>query len=553
MRKRLREWPQRVISYACWLPGSHRQTAKRLPDVIFNTAMSMQNLWNACAVEFSKVLERTANMEKESRNEELKKFEQFIAEECKKFTEIPADSRAAVVDRFRMSVMRYFKNLKNKKSGKFLGDIKPPEVRNGVPRNFSIVFSSRLGGFEKDRIFDPGFRCNMGQVPDWVYGLTYNPKRRATVVDGAFTIKATETINGKRIDVVNETISLRVHATRQLPKDALIKRICLVGKLVRPFGWKMFLQITVEVPPESIIEHPKTKRTAAIDVGWRHIGDYLRIAVIADSDGNTFEVRLPDDFTPPQTKKFITRIKGGNEYPSSLAGIQKMQSIQDGIIESTKSRIMEMYNDIPDELKPDKKSWHLVRLQGLVRLHKSIAAFYSKTEDSLLIFEVFKDFFERYDFWARKIRAAQLRMSQSRIETYRRVADFLSKNYDTIIWEGDLSLKRIAEQDTSEYALIEAAKYRQFASVSDLRLKILSSVAKHGRKIVPHETRGTSRSCSLCGGEIIPHAKLYVECANGHKHDQDINSAKFMLGDVVTNIGRIDIPDILKKYIVRFD
>lgn len=563
MRERNRDWPVCVRTFAAWMSGDEKQTCKRFPDALWKVVRGMESLWNVYAVGFEALMEETKDFDKDARTAALVKFETWRNAERNKRTDIPPDCRNAVHERFGLAVKKYFADLKARKGSSGGKPVVPPKVRKGPTMRFCVPFASRVGGFPVERIGEWDFRVHVGSIPPDVYAMTSKPRRRATVTSGHFNLFSSEKTDGKRVTTLDETIPLRIHAHRPFPTGSIIKRVSLCGELVRPFGWKLSLQFTAEVPPDSIRRHSATGRAAAIDVGWRHLDGYMRIAVVADTDGNVFELRLPDDFTNLTNRKFIERKAGKAKgfKGDSLAVIREMDSIQDGILEASKKALAARFAQFPDDLRPDKASWHLVRKSGLMKLLGACRKRTEETGEAVGPVGILEQFAADWTLWAGRIRAREVRMINSRDTTYYRFADWLARRYDRVVWEGDLSLKTMAEQDPAEiesdaerYALVNAAKYRQFASIHGLRLKIVNSLTKHGRDLVPHQTAGTSQHCSTCGAAVEPSAKLIVKCEAGHEHDQDVNSARLMLATLAGTPevgGTVEIPPGLRKYIVQ--
>jgi hypothetical protein len=87
----------------------------------------------------------------------------------------------------------------------------------------------------------------------------------------------------------------------------------------------------------------------------------------------------------------------------------------------------------------------------------------------------------------------------------------------------------MAEQPTAEIAIRSSMKYRQMASLFQLRLAISEAFAKAGKEIVKEKSAYSTSVCARCGAAIEPGAKLVLECENGHKEDQDVNAAMILL------------------------
>lgn len=107
--------------------------------------------------------------------------------------------------------------------------------------------------------------------------------------------------------VGESVVPFEIVMDRPLPEGALIKGIALSGFHERPFEWKWSLIFSLQVPPHRPL--PKTGRVAGLDLGWRDMGDYVRIGMLADSAGGFWELCLPYDLSRNQDRKFIKRLE----------------------------------------------------------------------------------------------------------------------------------------------------------------------------------------------------------------------------------------------------
>ena len=243
-----------------------------IPQELWAVAKEQQRIWNEMTECFTATMDASKELtDKDEKTALFTAYHQKI-KDIYQASPIHCDARQAVYERFVETVKRYLKGLKNK-GGEGLQNGKP-RVKKGLDR-INIPFNDRTGGKETDFLFG---RCKR-------FSLKEKPFPETTV--GKFLLG-------------NQYMRFKAVIHRPLPKDAIFKRLSLVGEFTPSFGWDWYITFLLEVPPKSPavrIDLPSTGRTAALDIGWRIFEEYIRIGVIADSDGNVFEVRLPMDRT----------------------------------------------------------------------------------------------------------------------------------------------------------------------------------------------------------------------------------------------------------------
>src|SRR5262249_21173847 len=147
------------------------------------------------------------------------------------------------------------------------------------------------------------------------------------------------------------------------------------------------------------------------------------------------------------------------------------------------------------------------------------------------------------------IRAFEKHADNVKKDAYRQIAAWMNA-FDKIAWEGNLSLKQIAEapgkkkekrkkqyaetgkygERTPEDCRLEASqKYRQIAGQHQLRDLMKQ---KHADRLQNEKAAYSTRTCAECGARVEAGGKLLLVCENGHTRDQDVASAVYFLNRI---------------------
>ena len=315
-------------------------------------------------------------------------------------------------------------------------------------------------------------------------------------------------------------IPLDVTLHRDMPADAILKRIALCGENNPPFGWTWSLMLTVEEPPRAVL--PATGRTAALDLGWRVREDSIRIGVLHDGE-RSYEILLPFDLSSRHQRRLRERIEArGGQVETALSwhDISELQAAQDARLELCKGELLRCDRSAwPQEAQQMMSGIMKMRAGGLNRLARML-------ERAGITLPALAEWQARHLQLARRIRAAQLHQTNRKDYLYRLIARWIAENFDILAWEDALGLKEMAMDASGEYAIEEAKKYRQYAGLYRLRQFIRETMNAPGRKLVDGGTAYSTRTCTVCGGQIEPSAKLWLTCENGHREDQDVNASR---------------------------
>lgn len=491
-RKRLRpEYVRRNYTYACMLMDP-------IPQVLWDTARSMQTLWNGLVQQHDQL---TKDWDAET-SKDVKKaaYEQFwkdaylhIRDEGERLG-LSAWPKWHVYDAFQTAQRAWAKRPLR---------VGRPKVHHGL-RYICIPHRTDSGGVGVDWLFRDSDRKHTAILPE---------------TPGHHWRDAYTTIGGERV-------AMRVLLHRPLPDDGILKRVTLLGTFEPSFGWQWRLQCSVEMPPAQ--PAPPVGRSMGIDLGWRVSGEGLRIAVVTDGS-RCWEWVLPFDLAGCALKRrqrFYARHGRMLETTGNWRTCWDMQAEMDLRLDACKAKLKQEHTaQWPEDARASMTALVKMRAGGLRRLRRVL-------DDAGIRVTCLNEWYEDYTVRARRLRGAQLRIGRARDDLYRHLADWLARHADVVAWEGDLDLKDMAEASTDSVALKLAQKYRQMASISMLRRFITEALAKRGRTLIDAETAGSTITCTVCGADIAPTAKLQARCAEGHWEDQDVTAAVNIWRDI---------------------
>lgn len=299
---------------------------------------------------------------------------------------------------------------------------------------------------------------------------------------------------------------------RLLPKDAIVKRAAVhVRKVGHSSEWSC--TITVDHTRATL---PPNARVVAIDVGWRQIGDDIRVAGWMDSSGHQGDVRL--------SKKTIALLKRPAELRSERDhwfGIAKLRLgaflLRSAIVPEWLKRetaSLERWGSA-DRLSRLFERWDVNRFDGDAPVWNELMAWYHR-DRHLNISEA-------------SIRLTALRRRKS---FYRKTAAWLTDTYGTIVVE-QFDLRGLARRPKPDDAAENetARSNRQLVAVSELRTAIVQAAASRGRIVAAMPAGNTTRKCPSCGKVEKRDAALdiVVSCSCGHVWDQDVEGAPVVL------------------------
>src|SRR5208283_1912576 len=137
----------------------------------------------------------------------------------------------------------------------------------------------------------------------------------------------------------------------------------------------------------------------------------------------------------------------------------------------------------------------------------------------------------------------RFRLIERRRWYYHNLAHFLCQTYSQITLE-DMNLSQL-HQRTDNPALQNAAVYRNYAAVGELRFMLKQLASKYNCKMIEGNTKNTTLTCNQCG-EVLKAggSSLRLTCTNGHEFDQDVNASRNLLAQMDDSFGKPHIPKL---------
>jgi len=325
------------------------------------------------------------------------------------------------------------------------------------------------------------------------------------------------------------TLSLRVGSTegrgpvwaefpmlmhRPLPKGSIIKR---VNVSLRHHGpreeWSV--EITVDLPANAPHRAERgQKGFVAVDLGWRLMGEELRVAVWRDDEGKMGELRLSAHLMnalrkPADLWSILDR--GFNEIRKDLAQWMTANDTPDWLKEAT--RTMPQWHDRTRMLRVCKR-WLESRFAG--------------DEDMVATLEAWRVRDRHLWRYGSELAISSLRR---RRDLYRCFAADLAKRYRIVVFE-DVDLRLLARKAKPEDKADNetARRNRMLAAVGDIRSTV-ENAFNGDQWEAP--TENSTITCHVCGlVERFDKAKELEHTCSGCRStwDQDENAA-WVLGE----------------------
>jgi|GEM_PF-3846563 len=311
---------------------------------------------------------------------------------------------------------------------------------------------------------------------------------------------------------------------RPLPDRAVVKRVTWLGQR-SGLRWFWYLAITVEEPPREV--PPAWPRPeAGIDIGWRLFADgtkhdYLRIGMVADSEGHTLEVRLPLNLRLNRTRE-----------RRGFQTLREWQSEADKHKDSAKTILASL--EFPQDLQPLKSTLDGMGRRALGRLCDQFKerGLYSREVADIL------DEIASYDGYHNRMATLRFRLQERRTWYYRRIAHWFCERYGRIMIE-NMALQKLyarpraakvgGASTSDQAALKKGAPYRSYASGGALRAALKYAARQSGTEIVEGQPAGSTITCWWCGEKAVSGQSLELSCPGGHQWDQDKNAARNLL------------------------
>lgn len=547
-RRRLRqEWP--VLAYKFWIQPMH------VPQQVWDTAKRMQEVWNRLVDLRDAVSERIKTAEPAPGEDEKRAIYaelDFALRQAVNQSELNWECRELILDRFKVAVQRTISSIKNGAPPREVGG---PKKRSRLSK---VIIPHRYtgGGAPVSRFLKP-------TPPKSIKRFWLKPAAQPAYVDNARAhkrLRYTEGIFG--LDGVKMPFRAVIH--RQIPHEAIVKNIILMGNHSRQFGWEWSIVFICELPPTNPAIG-SSGRFCGLDLGWRKFDTYLRIGMLVDNAGSVLELRLPLDMSNQRTRRFNRWIEqagrpDADKIYESWEDLRAATALADKSLESLKAELSRLAKPLPlpDDIRSTLSQITPMRQAGLLRLLEALEQANIGEDLQTLI----SDWKETDDRARRRIHSARLRLIRRRRTLYHNLAAWIANNYDIISWEAGLGIRAMAEEDGKRMVLKRADRYRHIAAIGEFKKLLKHQAQKRHAMIIDGVAAYSSTTCFSCGMRAEPGPALMLECPNGHSFDQDENAARWFLAKIDLGVRtafnlrekvahvlprRIEVPDSLKS------
>ncbi len=532
--RRKKQVLKNILVYKFWAAP-----VAQLPPELWDITHKMQRLWNLL-VELQDTVSFTAETLPDQATIISARFWDLMAgssEECKRWRKnlkqssgLNWEMRDDVFERFLKSCRQAVKMHRAWPS------VHTRLERLNIPHRFTE------GGIAVEAIFRKrgrgGWRFGLDPVDPWAYQGRTRRHTNARLTTGFFGLSRESFIEFKTV----------LH--RPMPPGSIVKGISWLGKKHRIKGWQWSISLTLEELP-SIVRTGRRKLVCGLDFGWRMLGDFIRVGMFCDSDGNAVEIRLPLDASTAQTRR--------HRIASGWRDLVQIDESIGNLLQETKTDLLPLLpSDLPEDLSDLASQMPSLRQSGLVGMLRGLIthSLSPEAQDLLLRWLAEND-------RLRSIRSAlQDRLLGRRRWLYRNIAAYLARRYVRIAIADEFSIKETIENPASgKFGIVLGRRYHHWSSVGELRAYLVEATAKHGSQILKASTGAGWGlvKCHICSDEIRNSASLEIICSNGHRLDGDLNSALNLLrasdpaGPVETadnGTETLAIPGILREILV---
>jgi hypothetical protein len=302
---------------------------------------------------------------------------------------------------------------------------------------------------------------------------------------------------------------------RPIPEGSLIKSAVVTRSTIGPrTQWS--LALSVDVPDE--LARGCGEGAVAIDIGWRIIGNDLRVATWRDQEGHTGDLRL--------SEKVIKQLRKPEELRSTRD--QNFDAARDKLGAWIKAQLE--LGAIPAWLLDRAKSIAQWRSQDRLA---AVALFWKTNR-----FDGDTDAYEALEGWRyhdwhlwKWETSQRIKALRHRREIYRIFAADLSRRYSTLIVE-DFDLSKMSKkQPTEGVGENQNARSNRFlAATSELRIVLSDAFHARGGEMIKVGAMATTIECHVCHhvetfdkASSVDRADPCPKC--GAQWDQDVNAA----------------------------
>jgi hypothetical protein len=465
MRKRKRDWPLRVLCY--------RAYPIHIPQSVWDTARIQRELWNKLVTLANQTSEWTRLLG--DKRQGWRGFD-AAAKELVAQSRLDWVNGPEVLDRLRTAI-------KSKRWPRF----------HASTDRIALFHRYTSGGIAIGKLIDNrrAKRFAFESSGEWqLPRLAHSPDKKHW--------RAHFAVSKEQIE-----FSLVLH--RSLPDEGILKRVGWLGQ-VSAGKWFWRLALTIEEPPKAMPCH-SSQLTAGLDLGWRLFrdggtNDYIRIGMLADSEGRTIELRLP-----------LRLRQGPKSEQRDISYLAELQSLAAEFLKSAQT------------LAGDKQLGHSELRKLAAADHEHAAGIRAALAAR--------------DMLRRRMSEQRFHMIRRRRWWYQNLALWLCRRYSQIAVEADMTLSQLHTW-SSIPGFRPAEIYRKYAAVGELRRCIRAEAMKTGTRVDGYAAK-TTITCWLCGAEATRSAKLMLTCVNGHTLDQDKNAAMNLLSQVNGNFGQTHV------------
>jgi len=318
-------------------------------------------------------------------------------------------------------------------------------------------------------------RVQVAPVPDDVYSLPWGERRRRCRT----LLRLRVGTDGRREPVWAEFEDMHLH--RPLPHDA---RITWVRVQRRRIGVRHRWECLITVEAESLRAPTRLPSvTAAVDFGWRRVGDHLRIARAMTEDGDVLDLLLPMEIVHAQ------------RFPDEL------RAIRDKHFDLVRVRLSKW---LTEHAHPTWLAKSLATLPHWKSTHALTRVAYRWLDRR---FDGDEEMFGVVDAWRRKERhlyhwEARQRSKAigERREFYRVHAKQWAERFPRIVLSSNLDLSETQRRAPAGAEVESEAPhvYRKEAAAGEFREALIRAVVASGGSVLRADV--PARTCHACGG-----------------------------------------------------
>ena len=393
------------------------------------------------------------------------------------------------------------------------------------PRFVPAAFASNMvgvqlqGGISCEEIFSPNeTQIQVAPVDERAWNAPRWCERRRLSFT---TLKLRVGSNPNRSPIWAEW-PMQMH--RALPEKSRIKAASVTLKRVGPKEY-WHLNITVDMTNTPAVNIPaRIDSAVAVDIGWRQIGDELRVASWGDQQGHAEELRLTD--------KQIYEIRRADELRATReSGFAKAHMELVGFVKAAKETLPDWLKLATETLPQWRSAGRLASLCLKWRDERKACSEnnpgYKEPAHLAAAFDALEKWrFHDHHLWSWE--AHQRRRSLGwRRDVYRCFAKRMAEGYSTLVLE-EFDLRKIARRPATDQSPENetARSNRQLAAVSELRGALIQAFQSFGREVAFVSAVDTTRTCHECGSvEKFDAATILTPtCKNGHTWDQDVRA-----------------------------